>query len=228
MKVANIKNLLINLALITASLAAWGLTPKIKMAEQHQKIVLETIVPMQFNDWRIDESATQGVINPQVGAELAEIYSQTLSRTFINSSGDRVMLSIAYGDNQSRKLQVHRPEVCYSAQGFQINSMVKSEIKTSIGTIPVMQLVAQQGSRNEPITYWALIGERVVRGNLEQGIARLKYGLTGLVPDGLLFRISTISSNDSAAFVLQQSFVDDLLKALPQGSKTILVGKLSK
>ncbi len=180
---------------------------------------------MQFNDWKIDESATQGVINPQVGAELAEIYSQTFSRTFINSNGDRVMLSIAYGDNQSRKLQVHRPEVCYSAQGFQIDSMVKSEIKTFIGTIPVMQLVAQQGSRNEPITYWVLIGEHVVRGNLEQGIARLRYGLAGFVPDGLLLRVSLISNDNVTAFETEGKFIQELLNAIPDNKRAHLIGK---
>lgn len=227
MKVANIKRLLIGFVMVVSSFAAVGLTPRLKMAEQHEKIMLEAIIPTQFNDWTADKIASNGIVNPQVNAELAAIYSQTLSRTFINSNGDRIMLSIAYGDNQSRDLQVHRPEVCYRAQGFEINSMVKSFIKTSSGSIPVMHLVAQQGGRNEPITYWVLIGEHVVRGNLEQGIARLKYGLEGVVPDGLLFRVSTISSDTKAAFVLQQSFVDDLLSALPQGSKSILVGRPS-
>ena len=228
MNVVNLKNWLICMAMLIASFAALQLTPRIKLAEQHKKVNLETIIPTQFNDWKIDESTSLGFINPQVGTELAEIYSQTLSRTYINSTGDRVMLSIAYGDNQSRKLQVHRPEVCYSAQGFRIGNMSKGEISTTSGTIPVMQLLAQQGARNEPITYWVLIGEYVVRGNLEQGLARLRYGVAGYIPDGLLFRVSMISSNTNYAFELQQSFINDLMKVIPQNEKSSLVGRFLK
>jgi EpsI family protein len=36
----------------------------------------------------------------------------------INPQGYRIMLSIAYGKNQSDALQLHKPEICYPAQGF--------------------------------------------------------------------------------------------------------------
>jgi len=225
LKANKINNILICFALLASSLIALGLTPRLKMAEQRQKkVVFEDIIPKQFNDWKIDVTTSQGFINPQVGSELAEIYSQTLSRTYINSNEDRVMLSIAYGDNQSRKLQVHRPEVCYSAQGFQIESMIKKEIRTQNGNIPVMQLIARQGTRNEPITYWVLIGDRVVRGNLEQGVTRLMYGLSGFVPDGLLFRTSTISADSKHAYGIQTAFIRELMASISSSDRATLAG----
>ena len=30
------------------------------------------------------------------------------------------MLMIAYGESQSDRLQLHHPEVCYTAQGFRV------------------------------------------------------------------------------------------------------------
>ena len=53
-------------------------------------------------------------------AIINKIYNQTLTRTYINPRGDRIMLSIAYGRDQSDALQMHKPELCYPAQGFRL------------------------------------------------------------------------------------------------------------
>ncbi len=134
------------------------------------------------------------------------------------------MLSIAYGDNQSRQLQVHRPEVCYSAQGFNVAELDKQVLQTGVGAIPVMQLVAQQGGRVEPITYWVLIGQKVVRGNIEQGGARRGYGLSGVIADGLLFRVSTISASKQEAYAIEQAFVSSLMESIPAAQRKRLIG----
>jgi EpsI family protein len=133
-------------------------------------------------------------------------------------------LSIAYGENQSRDLQIHRPEVCYSAQGFRIASVQKAFVQTSTVAIPALRLVATLGNRNEPITYWVRIGETLVRGNLEQGIARLSYGLSGYVPDGVLFRVSSITQTNSEGYEIQQAFINELLTAVPSNTKAYLLG----
>lgn len=136
------------------------------------------------------------------------------------------MLSIAYGGNQSREFQVHRPETCYAAQGFKIDTMVKGTLSTTSGDIPVMRMVANQGERHEPITYWVKIGQKLLRGNLEQGFARLEYGLQGKIPDGLLFRVSSLSTNREEAYRQQGVFVNELLNAVAPTEKFKLIGKL--
>jgi len=156
---------------------------------------------------------------------LEELYSETLSRVYVNAKGSAVMLSLAYGANQSRDLQIHRPEVCYSAQGFQLLNSAKTNLLTVAGIVPAMQLVAKQSQRIEPITYWVRIGEKVVRGNLEQGFARVGYGLRGVVADGILFRVSSISTDTKDAYVTQKQFIDDLLRAVPASTKNYLLGK---
>ncbi len=87
-----------------------------------------------------------------------------------------------------------------------------------------MQLVAKLGQRNEPITYWVRIGEKVVRGNLEQGFARMQYGLNGVVADGILFRVSSIATDNGKAYATQQQFIDDLLKSVPADTRAYLLG----
>ena len=213
--------------LIAASVTAIALRPTKLMSETHAAIVLDALIPQEFGDWKEIAGGGTQVVNPQVEAQLSEIYSQTLSRTYINSNNEIIMLSIAYGGNQSRNLQVHRPEVCYVAQGFQITSLHKNDIALSSSKVPVMQLTARHGKRVEPITYWVRMGDEIVRGNLEQGRARLKYGLSGYIPDGLLFRVSNISDTDELeSYQLHQAFIQDLFKSIAQDKRTALLGTL--
>lgn len=199
--------------------------PSDRMAESRPRIDLETAIPQRFGDWKVDPSVAPVSLSPDVQAMLDKIYSQILSRTYIDSRGQRVMLSIAYGGDQSRETQVHKPEVCYPAQGFQIQSIAVGVLDAAASKIPVMRLVATKGPRVEPITYWIAVGDTVVRGALEQNLARLKYGLTGAVPDGILVRVSTISRDEPSSYKLQQHFVSDMLQAMDKKHAARLLGQ---
>lgn len=216
--------LLAGLAMLLAAGLAVALTPHTLMVNERRALDLETAIPKQFGGWHMVKTANQ-IINPQLQAELNQIYSETLSRTYINNKGQQIMLAIAYGGTQDTKLQVHRPEVCYASDGFHISDLRYAHLDTPEGPIPVMHLVAHKGERNEPITYWIMIGNTPVRGNIEQGIARIKYGLRGIVPDGLLFRVSDISAHPVQSYELQQQFVDQLLTALTPENRKRLTGQ---
>ena len=216
--------LLAGLAMLLAAGFAVALTPHTLMVNERRALDLEAAIPKQFGDWHMVKTANQ-IIDPQVQAELNQIYSQTLARTYINSKGQQIMLSIAYGGTQDTKLQVHRPEVCYASDGFHISGMRYAHLDTPDGPIPVMHLVARKGERNEPITYWIMIGNTPVRGNIEQGIARIKYGLRGIVPDGLLFRVSDISAHPQHSYQLQQEFINQLLAVLSPVNRKRLAGQ---
>jgi EpsI family protein len=218
------KNVLLMVLMFTASGVAMALHPTHKITEDGIKINLETLIPKHFGQWNLDDTVVPIKVSPDVQAELNVLYNQTLARTYTNSTGERVMLSIAYGDDQDRTMQVHRPEVCYAAQGFIINNMTKSTIDANGTKLPVMKMVATQGQRIEPIIYWVMIGNAVVRGNLEQGFARLKYGLGGKIPYGILIRVSTISANELQSYSTEEQFVHDMLISIPETHRKILTG----
>jgi EpsI family protein len=226
MKFLSLKHLVIGLCMFAAAGLAMALKPTVKMADSGPGFDLEVLIPKAFGEWKIDETIVPLIANPEQDAQLEKLYSQTLSRTYVNSKGERIMLSIAYGGEQSRTMQVHRPEVCYTAQGFQVGSMQKATINLNGASLPVMKLVATQGPRTEPIIYWVNIGGDAVRGNLEQGFARLRYGLTGKVPDGLLFRVSAISEDLSQSYADQEIFVRDLLGSLTPEQRVKLTGAI--
>lgn len=212
----------------TASVVAYVAKDKARVVASGPTIQLESAIPKQFGSWREEPARAVQVVNPQTQALLDKLYSQTLSRAYIDAKGYRVMLSLAYGDDQRGGLQAHKPEVCYPAQGFNLRSNVPSQLSTPFGAIPVRRLETQQGARLEPVTYWFAFGDQVVSGRFEQRLAELRLGLAGRVPHGLLFRVSSIDPDTQGAFREQDRFVNELLVAMSAQDRSRVIGLASQ
>ena len=227
MQLISFKHLVIGLCMFAAAGMALALKPTTKIADSGPAVDLEVLIPKTFGDWKIDETIVPLIADPELQAKLDKIYNQTLTRTYVNSRNERIMLSIAYGGDQSDSMAVHKPEVCYPAQGFQIQKNRIDVFSTGEGEIPVKRLVATQGRRIEPITYWTTVGDTtVISSSVKWKLNQIKYGLTGKIPDGLLFRISSIQADEIVAYQMQDDFSRALLGALtPEGKKRIIGAK---
>lgn len=217
--------LAIAILMMAASVFAVVLRPSHKLADAGPKVDLEAMIPKQFADWRIDDRIVPVLPSPDVQEKLDKIYNQTLARTYINSQGQRIMLSIAYGGDQSDAMQVHKPEVCYVAQGFQVRQASIGQLATEYGALPIKRLVATLGGRHEPITYWITIGDEVTNAGYKQKLAQIKYGITGSVPDGMLVRASSIDRDELNAYELQERFLREMLSAMPQADRVRIAGR---
>ena len=193
------------LLMLATTFGAAALRPGAKASASGGAVVLDTLVPRQFADWREVTEPGETVVNPETRQLLDKLYSQVLARTYVDRDGYRIMLSLAYGDDQRGGLQAHRPEVCYPAQGFQLEAIRDGTLQTQSGPIDVRRLQTRLGPRNEPVTYWLAIGGGVVRNQLDKRLAEIRLGLTGNVPDGLLFRVSSIDDDPARAFAARSS-----------------------
>ncbi len=210
--------------MLVAVALAHALKPTHKIADQQEKINLESMIPAQFDEWVVDKTLVPIRVNTEEQDVLKRIYAQTLSRAYVNKNGQRVMLSIAYGNDQSDGMRVHRPEVCYEAQGFQILKQDAGQLSLGASVLPVRYVLAVQGMRVEPITYWMTIGDSVTKPGLQQKIKQLQYGLTGKIPDGMLVRISTIDADEAGAYKVQAQFAKQMLAAMSPASQVKLIG----
>jgi EpsI family protein len=220
---ANRIALIVAVLMFSASVGAIALRPDQKVA-QISGISLETMIPKDFGDWKEEPQRNLQVVNPQTQALLDKLYSQILARVYINKDGYRVMLSLAYGSDQRGALQAHKPEVCYPAQGFTLHSSKNSPLNTPFGEIPAQRLHTSLGPRQEPVTYWFTVGDTAVQSKLQKRLIDIRYGLTGQIPDGLLFRISSIDENQIRANQLQDQFVNQLLQAITPEDRKRLSG----
>lgn len=219
-----VRALLASLLLVSASGLAHVTRPTVHIADQHAKVELETLFPKAFGEWRLDPNLPVSIVSPDVEAMLKSLYAQTLSRTYIGPRGERIMLSIAYGGDQSDATRAHRPDVCYPAQGFDILSGNNTSIDVGGGQLPVRHMFAKLGQRYEPVTFWFVVGEQVAVSGQQQKLAQLSYGLRGLIPDGMLVRVSSINPDADAGYRDQARFIADMRAAMPQPSRLRVFG----
>jgi len=212
------------LMLASAALTAVA-TPSAKLSDSRPSFNLEVSVPRTFDGWRVDESVVPLPPSPDKQEVLSATYDQILSRTYVDGHGHRVMLSIAYGSSQTRQLRSHRQEVCYAAQGFKITGLDRLPVKIDGSEVSATRLIATQGLRIEPVTYWFTIGDLVVRSYAEREMAQFKYALSGYIPDGYLVRLSSLSADSAHAYTKHAEFADAFLRHVDIGLRKRLVGR---
>ena len=222
------KSIAIGALMVSASLLAIAGRPTERIADARAPVDLEQMIPKQLGEWRIDPNVMPLVVSPDAQAMLNKLYNQTLARTYVNSAGQRVMLSIAYGGDQSDSLQLHAPEVCYAAQGFDVVRNRVTELVTNYGTLPVKRLIATLGPRNEPITYWVTVGDHATFSGLRQKLAQIRYGMTGKIPDGMLVRVSTIGADAARSYDIQDGFIKGLLAEMKDSDRVRVVGRFGE
>lgn len=217
--------LLVALLMLAGAGAAVMARPTKALADQIGIPNLETLLPKKFGNWRVDTSLPTILPSPDVQAQLDKIYNQVLSRTYVNDKGQRIMLSVAYGGDQSDGTSAHRPEVCYPAQGFAITSNQVADLQLGGRDLQVRQLMSKLGPRNEPITYWVVVGDEVVTTGIGQKLAQMRYGVRGVIADGMLVRISSIDGDVERGHELQAQFARDLYSSIDPAAATRFFGR---
>jgi len=231
MKSSRVGVVLASIAIAGTAIAAEVFAPRQLMARTTASQSLESVIPQQFGTWKlVPEISPVKPVDPEAYVQppdplSAKVYSQEVARGYTDGAGHIVMFLVAYGPVQNYKLKAHRPEICYTANGFRVSDKTSSNLDYAGRSLNITRLVAERESRFEPITYWMKIGNDISNGVVDNQLSRLKYGLRGILPDGALFRVSTIGLGKDASFKLQDQFVKDLLAALPAQERGFFLGK---
>ena len=214
------REMLIGGACSLAAITAFAMRPRQQVAYLGSRTIAD-MVPLQFASWSFVSSS--GLILPPKDQLQSEIYSQLLTRTYVNQSGTSVMLLIAYSPAQDGVVQIHRPEVCYPAGGFKLVEIDEHETPLRNGFfIPSRYIVAETPVRREKIMYWTRVGKDFPRRWSEQRWAVFEQNLHGQIPDGLLVRMSSTDQGGDAAVL--DRFASDLYQNVGKPMRQVLVG----
>lgn len=216
--------------ILTSAGLAEVLRPHELMAKSSALPDLEQAIPRQFGQWRYVPNV--GLVTPAspagyVRRELeAKIYSQEVGRSYSDGAGHVVMLLVAYGPVQDYRLKSHLPEVCYGASGFRVSAKTVTELsyRDDAAPLTLSRVTAVKEGRFEPISYWMRIGNDIATGVFDRQMARMKYGLQGLIPDGALFRVSTVGLPEDVSYKLQDQFIRDLMTAIAPENRKFFLG----
>ena len=199
--------------------------PRERLAADLGPLGLEENIPRKIGAWVVDRSIAPVLPSADVQDRLDKLYNSIFSRTYANEAGERVMLMIAYGADQADRMTLaHLPESCYSSQGFEISPTVPSHVDVPQRSLGVVQLQTRKGLRVEPVTYWTTVGEYAFCEEVGRRLARARYALRGIIPDGMLVRISSINPHVQEAFSSHAQFIADLYAAVPAATRNRVFG----
>ncbi len=221
--------LYIALALVFAALLSVVATPRLTAIENAPS--LEDTVPRAFGDWReLPSPLVQVSLSTGTEPNMQQPYDQTVMRAYQNSKGQVVYLALAWGRQQRQEVKVHRPDLCYIAQGYKVRSLTSHSFEgisaQEGGAVTGKQMVALAGRGGEAVSYWMRIGTLYSEDAVDTRLHILKDGLAGRIPDGILVRASArISDIGDAAGVWPtlNKFLVDLVAATPAQTRTLLV-----
>ncbi len=205
-----------------ALLAAWG-KPQHRAKNEQARLDLNHLFAKQFGTWRLDD-INSAFVRPTKTATY-RMYDQVLERTYVNALGQRVMLSVAFGSEQSSSLQLHRPEICYRANGFEVRDVKPGTTQSTGRQWAVTRLVATMPDRSEPVTYWTVLGGEVVEDAQSFRWRQWRFALQRELIDGLLVRVSSIEPATPAAFALHDAFIAAMLGAMAPVERDKVIGE---
>lgn len=219
--------------LATAALAV-VMAPKMPDAAG-SSIGLEQRVPAEFGDWKeVKSPFIQMDLAPRRDdgtTDPSSPYDEVVMRTYVRASdGAVVMLALAWGAQQRQEVKIHRPELCYVAQGFDVVRREHAILSLPGGqSVTTTRLLATAPSRIEPVTYWIRIGEEISLSAWQSRLAILREGLKGRTADGILVRASQAMPAGRAdverSYRIQQEFLSDLVRSVESPARSVLTSR---
>ena len=182
---------------------------------------LDDLVPKTLGPWKF--VAASGLVVPPEDQLSRTLYSQLLTRVYSNGESPPVMLLIAQSAGQTGILQVHRPETCYPASGFQISPVTQHDIKLGSAILPTNMLSATNEGMTEHIIYWTRVGDRIPTTWKQQKVDVAEANLRGIIPDAVLVRISTVNSDTAAAGATLDAFTRSLIGSVPPARRSVFI-----
>jgi EpsI family protein len=205
--------------------------------QAHQRVTPDvdslalTSIPTRFGQWsqvRNDDGVVSPSLQDEHGRPIA-VYDRIVSRTYVEPGREPVMLMIAYKRQQYQEDRVHRPELCYYAQGFVLTRLASQILQIGAHDIPEASFVAEAPQRRETVLYFIRIGSSITESAAAQRLTVFKAGLSGAIPDGILVRASVVEDpsnpqNVRSQVALMQNFLSALISASPSNAKALMIG----
>ena len=226
MTTMNRKKFLFMLLMFIVSGIANYARPTKYLAQSHPRALLATEIPDKINGWIKAPSYQDMIIDPEQQVVLDYLYADLINASYVNTNNNLVMLSIAYGKDQSDGHDVHKPELCYPAQGF--TRLEERDIPIVLDphrSVMVHYMKMQRGQRTEPLYYWTLAGDYVYRSKWKKRLIAFRYSLDNLIPDGMIIRVSILENNNAIAQDTLTNFVINWYASLTENQRTRYFGE---
>lgn len=145
-------------------------------------------------------------------------YDEVVARNYVAPGRRPVMLAIAYAAQQRQEVKIHRPDLCYPAQGWRVlerDRRLLHGLRDPGGPIETGHLLTKRGAQQEVVVYVMRTADSYALSLWSGRLAILGSGLQGEVPDGALLRVSQrldATEDPAAARAELERFLQDLVR----------------
>jgi EpsI family protein len=151
------------------------------------------------------------------------LYSQLVTRVYSDGSGPPIMLLVAQSATQTGILQIHRPEICYTAGGYQLSAIEPHVVGLPWGALPTLSMSATSDSRTEQLVYWTRIGDRLPKSWREQRMVVAMDNLRRIIPDAIMVRVSTFGNDKTRALASMDQFIVSLMNSVSPQVRRVFI-----
>lgn len=227
----NAKAIIIAATLSLAAFAAVVATPRLHEIENPPE--LEKIIPRQFGEWKelpnplLQVGLTTGT---EAEPDINQPYDQTVMRSYRDQQGHQIHLAVAWGKRQRQEVKIHRPELCYPAQGYGVSMLQDATFPVQAMSdgqqiIGKRMIATDRGGGIEAVSYWIRIGKIYTESALQTRFHIFQEGMAGVIPDGVLVRVSQRVPKGvdlEPVFERQERFMSDIVAATPVAARELM------
>ena len=187
------------------------------------KTKIDQILPEKLGRWTFMSSS--GLVVPPEDQLAQALYAQLLTRVYVSESGTPIMLLVAQSGSQTGILQIHRPEFCYTAGGYELSPSAPHKVTLpQNATLPALSISATLRGQTEQIVYWTRIGEHLPQSWVQQRLAVAMDNLRGVIPDAVMVRVSTYGSDKAAALAEVDDFIRTMMGSVVPAVRRVFIG----
>jgi EpsI family protein len=186
------------------------------------KTELESVLPETVGPWKYVSNS--GLVVPPEDQLSRALYSQLVTRVYANAGVAQIMLLIAQSGSQTGILQIHRPEFCYTAGGYQLSPSHPHALRLPGREVPALTISARREGLTEQIVYWTRIGRHLPLTWTQQRLAVAMDNLRGVIPDAVMVRVSSYGADQALALTSIDEFIRLLMGELSPQIRRVLIG----
>lgn len=182
---------------------------------------LHANLPKAFAGWTASPVQQAVLPDPEEVKAVTSAYEEVVSRAYDHPGARQMMLVVAHGRPGSGLLALHRPQTCYTSQGFTVQDCGEANLPQPFSGVRTTRLLATRDARTEPVVFWASVAGQQSDTDVEQKLRLLRAAWQGRPLDAFLIRASCVGTNDRATFDAIGSFLSDLLGACSPTTKAL-------
>ena len=184
---------------------------------------LEKILPGRIGNWTF--ASNSGLVVPPEDQLAQALYSQLVTRVYTSATSTPIMLLVAQSASQTGILQIHRPEFCYTAGGYELSPSSPHQVSLPPdGALPAVSISASMRGFTEQIVYWTRVGKHLPQSWPQQRLAVAFDNLRGIIPDAVMVRVSTYGNDKAAALAEIDEFIRAMIASIVPSARRVFIG----